>query len=43
MPWKPQQFRAIMANTKDPKKKKEYAEHQKGYKTSGKASKPTKK
>lgn len=28
MPWKEDQFRAIMANTKDPRKRAEYASEQ---------------
>lgn len=36
MPWPQKQFKAIMANTKDPKKRKKYAEEQYGKKKSKK-------
>jgi hypothetical protein len=32
MPWKKSQFKAIMANTKDPKKREKYAKEQYGKK-----------
>jgi hypothetical protein len=36
MPWPEKQFRAIMANTKDPKKREQYAREQKTHKSADK-------